>query len=290
MGGAGVRRVGQADPRWKLDLQLARGVEPDQGRGGAGIQDVAAAGAVFADEVQVPAAHLDALCVGGEPEAHHRSLDVPKPEHVLIGDDLGERAVGRLLPWDRTGLDEREATVDPDGTGGGAGGNALLDRRQQRIVVERSLEAEVEIGVEGNDHRERGALGAGQLVDPALDVGPVEATVEGHHLPIEVIHGAEPVVALLGQLREADVTFEGALEQRADRRCLEENVWLVPAVEVRMPHRLDVQRPDPAFVEAHRSEPAVARALSAPLPDRACGPFVTSEPRAGPDSSREPGR
>jgi len=98
---------------------------------------MAAARAVLADEVQVPAAHLDALGVGREPKTHHRSLDVGESEHVLIRDDLGERPVRGLLAGNRTGLHQREAPVDPNRAGDGVGRDPHFDRREQRIVIRR---------------------------------------------------------------------------------------------------------------------------------------------------------
>jgi hypothetical protein len=189
--------------------------------------------------------------VGGEPKAHHRSLHVGEPEHPLVRDDVGERPVGRLLARDRTGLHEREPAVDPNCRGGDIGGDPPLDGLEQPVVVQLFLEAEVDVGIEGDDDGERRVLGGGQLIQPPLDVGSVEAPVEGHHLPVEVIDGAEPGVPLVGKLGEAHVPVEGTLEQGADRRGLEEDVRLAAGMQVGMPHRLDVQRADPALVDAH---------------------------------------
>ena len=63
----------------------------------ATVEDVAAAGAVCADEVHVVARNLDALRVVGEAKADERALDVREVEDVLVLDDLHERAVGLSL-------------------------------------------------------------------------------------------------------------------------------------------------------------------------------------------------
>ena len=97
-------------------------------------------------------------------------------------------------------------------------------------------------------------------VDRAVDVGAEELAVEGDHLAVEPVQRPQPEVAVLGQLGEAEVAVEGAVEQGADRRGLEEDVRLALGVQVRAPHRLHVQRPDPALVQHRRpvSQAAVA--------------------------------
>ena len=68
-------------------------------------------------------------------------------------------------------------------------------------------------------------------VDRAVDVGPVEAAVEGDHLAVEAVQRPEPEVAVLGQLGEGEVAVVGAVEQGADRRGLEEDVGLALGVQ-----------------------------------------------------------
>ena len=65
---------------------------------------------------------------------------------------------------------------------------------------------------------------------------------------------------MLGQLGEAEVAVVGAVEQRADRRGLEEDVRLALGVQFLLAQRLHVQRPDPALVE-HRRKLAGSVAL-----------------------------
>src|SRR4051794_20171695 len=96
--------VGEVDRRGELDVEVVGGVDPGAQRAGrARAEDVAAAATGGVDEVQVVAGDLDALDVGGEAEADHRALDVVELEDVLVGDDLSERAVRRLLGGGRAG-------------------------------------------------------------------------------------------------------------------------------------------------------------------------------------------
>src|SRR6476646_1412064 len=88
---------GQVDPRGQLHMEVARGVELSMHVPGTAVEDVAAPRAVLADEVQVVSADLDPLAVVGEAKAEHGSRDVLQLEYVLLGDNLGQRSVGRLL-------------------------------------------------------------------------------------------------------------------------------------------------------------------------------------------------
>ena len=83
---------------------------------------MAAATAVGIDEVQVVAADLDPLRVAREAEAEHRPGDVVELEHVLFGDDLGQRPVGRVLARHRAGPDRLEAPVEADRAGAAPSG------------------------------------------------------------------------------------------------------------------------------------------------------------------------
>ena len=97
VGGGGEVGVGEVDPRRQLDVEVVGGVEAGAQSVRARVEDVAAAAAVVADEVEVVAGDLDPLDVGGEAEAEHRAGDVGELEDVLVGDDLGQRPVGRRL-------------------------------------------------------------------------------------------------------------------------------------------------------------------------------------------------
>jgi hypothetical protein len=92
-------------------------------------------------------------------------------------------------------------------------GQALIDRR-----------------LETGDDGERGALLRVDPLDPPIDVGAEELAVERDHLAVEVVESAEAEIAVLGQFGEAEIPLEGPLEQGADRRSLEEDVWLTLAM------------------------------------------------------------
>jgi hypothetical protein len=217
---------------------------------------MAAASAVGADEVQVVAADLDPLGVGGEAEPDHRPLDVGELEDVLVGHDLRQRPVGRLLPRHRAGADEIETPVDAHGAGGSTDGDQLVETRQQLFVGQLFVRQPlVDSRFEAGHNRERRPLLRRDSADPAVDVGAEELAVDRDHLAVEVVQRPQAEVAVLGQLGKAEVALEGAVEQRSDRRGLEEHVWLVLGVEVGAAHRLHVQRPDPALVQHRRSLP-----------------------------------
>ena len=160
-------------------MEIGGGIEASAQRTAAGVEDVAAAVPVGADEVEVIAADLDPLRVGGEAEAEHRPLDVLEVEDVLVGGDLGERAIGRALGRHRARPHQLEATVEADRAGGRPLRQQSVERRQQPVVRARPR---------------RQALVA-----------------------VEPVDGAEAEVAVLGQLGEAEVALIGALEQHPDR-------------------------------------------------------------------------
>jgi hypothetical protein len=94
-------------------------------------------------------------------------------------------------------------------------------------------------------------------VDRTIDIGPVEAAVEGDHLAVEPVQRPQPKVTVLRQFGEAEVAVVGALQQRSDGRGLEEHVRVMLGVQVGPPHRLDVKRSDPALVQHGASLPSV---------------------------------
>ena len=130
--------------------------------------------------------------------------------------------------------------VEPDRAGGGAGRDQPVEARQQLFVAEPLLDPLLDRRLEPGDDGERGARVGWHRLDPAVDVGAEELAVERDHLAVEPVQGPEPEVAVLGQLGEAEVAVEGAVEQGADRRGLEEDVRLALGVEVGVPHRLHV--------------------------------------------------
>jgi len=147
-------------------------------------------------------------------------------------------------------------TVEPDRAGRGVVGDQRVEPGQQLRVGEGLLDPHVGLRFEPRHDRERRLLLAPDGAHGTVGVGPEELAVERDHLPVEPVQRPQPEVAVLGQLGEAEVAVEGAVEQGADRRGLEEHMRLPFGVQIRPAHRLDVQRSDPAFVQHRRSLPA----------------------------------
>jgi hypothetical protein len=74
-----------------------------------------------------------------------------------------------------------------------------------------------------------------------------------------MVERAEAEVAVIGQLGEAEVALEAAVEQRPDRRGLEEDVRLALGVQFLLAQRVHVQGSDPALVEHRASLPRAIR-------------------------------
>ena len=84
---------------------------------------------------------------------------------------------------------------------------------------------------------------------------------------------------MLGELVEGDVAVEGALEQGADRRGLEEDVRLVLGVQVAVAKRLDVQVAGEALVERHSAAAGSAGAAARRLRGRRSRPGAARRAR-----------
>jgi hypothetical protein len=144
---------------------------------------------------------------------------------MLVGDHLAERTVGRPLAGNRARPDQLELAVHPHRRGARTRRHPLVEGGNQGVVVERAVELELDLRLEPDDDRERRQGAWLNLVDRAVDVGPVEAPVEGDHLSVERVQGAEAEIAVLGELGEADVALVGAVEEGADRRGLKRTGW-----------------------------------------------------------------
>ena len=90
------------------------------------------------------------------------------------------------------------------------------------------------------------------LVDRTVYVGAKEPAVHGDHLAVEAVQGAEPEVAVLGELGEGHVPLVRAVEERADGRGLEQHVRLAVAVCLGPAQRLYVEVCDQPLVQ-HRA-------------------------------------
>src|SRR5262245_13725147 len=154
-----------------------------------------------------------------EPEPDHRPL-AGELEHVLVGDDLGQRAVGLRLARDRSSVDAAEAAGDPDRVRGIRQAELLVDRGEEGVSVHRAVELEAAVRLEEGEDRERRSLLGVDRVERAVDVRAQELAVEGDHLAVDGIEGPEPEIAVSGELGEADVAVVGAVEERLDRRGL----------------------------------------------------------------------
>ena len=116
-------------------------------------------------------------------------------------------------------------------------------------MLERPVARDVDRRLESRHHRERGPRLALDLAHLPVDVGPVEATVDRDHLAVEPVQRSQPEVAVLGQLGEREVALVSALQQRPDRRGLEQHVRLPLRLQFPLPQRLHMQRPDPPLVQ-----------------------------------------
>ncbi len=128
-------------------------------------------------------------------------------------------------------------------------------------MVAATVDPAVDAGLEARHDGERRSRLPRDLPHEPIDIGAVETPVEGDHLAVEPVQRPQPKVAMLGQLSEGQVTVVRALEQRPDRRGLEEHVRLPLGVKFLLPQRLHMKRPDPALVQ---------HAASLPLHPRGC--------------------
>ncbi len=124
-----------------------------------------------------------------------------------------------------------------------------LDRFQQLGVFHVGFERELVRRRKPDDDRERRLLEGRDRLDAAAEARTIEAAVDGDHLAVESVGRPQAEVAVRCKLGEADVAVVRALQQRADRRRLKEDVWLPLGVQVVVSQRLDVQRTNHQVVD-----------------------------------------
>src|SRR5262249_60006211 len=95
-----------------------------------------------------------------------------------------------------------EAAVDADGARRRVVGDELVDPSEEVLIVDRGGQLEIRRGLERDDDRERRAALALDLVKRPVELGAIEAPVDGDHLPVERVQRSEPEVSVLGELGE----------------------------------------------------------------------------------------
>src|SRR5215475_1940216 len=109
----------RADARYRglggqADAQVGEFLEQGQARAGGQAKDMAAAAAVGADKMEVPARHVDRGRGGRETEADQGTVDVIEGMHDLLRfDHFGQRSIGRLLFGLAAHRDASKTPVDP---------------------------------------------------------------------------------------------------------------------------------------------------------------------------------
>ena len=162
-------------------------------------------------------------------------------------------------------MDAVEVAPDAERVGGLGVPEPLVERRQERVALERALDLEPPIGAEVGQHRERAAALGLDRVQVPVHVGAQELSVERDHLAVAGIEGPEPEVSMLGELLEADVAVVRAVQQRLDRRGLEQQVRIVLGVELASVQRLHVERLHQPLVDrAHDRVPRHTHHMNSP--------------------------
>ena len=121
-------------------------------------------------------------------------------------------------------------------------GIGRVELRAQRSKVERSLQLQPPVGGEGHHHRERRERVRGHLGQRSVDPRLPRAAVDHHQLAVAAVEGPEAQAAPLQQLADGHVPVEVAVEQRLDRRRLEQRVLAPLGPQLAVPEQLDPQR------------------------------------------------
>jgi len=124
-------------------------------------------------------------------------------------------------------MDQLEGPVDPHRAHGRARGRVAVELVDELVVVRRPVDREVHDRIEERHDRERRARRGRNLADVPVHVGPQEAAVERDHLPVQAVQRPETEVAVLGQFGERDIAVEVPVEQRVERRRLEDQMRFV---------------------------------------------------------------
>jgi len=194
---------------------------------------------------------LDLLGQLREAEADDRAPHIGEGELDLFGGHLVQRAVGRVLARHRAGVHAVEDAVDAQRVAAGPRRAVLLQPRDQRGVLQGRGKRRVGVGVEGDHHRERRVLGAVDAADRPVGGGLPRLPVHHHQLPVEVIEGAEALVAGAQQLGDGHVAVVGAVEQGGHGGRLDGAVGVRREVAVPAPGGVQVQGGDEGRVDAH---------------------------------------
>ena len=195
---------------------------------------------------------FSALGVGREAEADERRVDVVQLEDLLLGDHLDERPVRGLLAGHRPRADALEAAVDAHRVDDRrAAGEVRVGDLEQLGQRPRPVDRDPHVGRERDDDRERRALGRRYGPQRAVDACGAGDAVDDDQLAVEPVERAQAEVAVLEHLADRHVPVVCAVEQRADRRGLKDDVRVVLGVQVGVAQRLHVQRADQVAVVVH---------------------------------------
>ncbi len=160
-------------------------------------------------------------------------------------------------------MDVCEAAVDPKGVDLVGRAQAAVELGHQLLPLDRVGELEAVGRLELDQAGERRpALGLDRVRDP-LHVAAPELAVDRHHLAVDAVERAEAEVAVAGELGEADVALELAVEEGGERRSLEDLVGHGALGQVVVVARGDVQGVDQALVEHHSTRLSDSGPISA---------------------------
>ena len=149
--------------------------------------------------MQVVAGDLDALGVVGKAEADDRAARRRELEHVLFGDDLGERPVRRLLARAPSAR-ERGSKSPSIRTAHDAGRRRPgLERRASRSAWASGPSSSLTRPGSNHVTAANGVLATGRDGgDVAVEVRSQYLAVDDDHLAVEVVERAEPKISVLG--------------------------------------------------------------------------------------------
>ncbi len=167
---------------------------------------MAAASAVCCEKVQVQARHVERGHERGGKKAGEAPLGVVKVERMLFVCRLLERAVVVLF-GDGARQDVAEAARYANSIEKVGGGEQVFEALLEGLVLHRFVEGRRKGRFEKGDDRERGVQLLTHLMRLTVGGDLVDLAAEHHHLPVKVVEGPQPKVAVAFDLGKGNVLF-----------------------------------------------------------------------------------
>lgn len=200
--------------------------------------------AVVADEVKVVAGHLDRVGSVREAEADDRSTQVFVVPFGLVGGDLFEWGVGLRLSVDRAQVKRGETAVNSNRVAAACRRRVRFHQRDQRCVLQWGFNLDDLVCYEARCDDERC-----ELIVPDAPHRPFcrclpGLAVDDDQFAVEAIERANAQISGGENLADRDVSVVLSVQQRGDRRDLNNRMISRCGAELRVVNETSIEGVD----------------------------------------------